>query len=326
MQVFRNAGFTGHSADPAAPLMRQWRPLASVSAVIMAASLGTACVAGFAAAAANRPAPPPPPARGVAPGAANAAGTNFVFYTGSNGAVQMKSLARGGRYASAGGRLLSAPSAIVTGRGSFVVFGQGTNNQLFYTTCMATSRKTSRCSGSWTSLGGIISSQPGAVEVSGNTYSVYARGANGAVWGRDHTSRGWYGWYTTGGALRGGTGPSAAYSAGRYVLVTGTNQQLYIQRVGLTGFAAVGGITASGPGLVNTASGLVGYARGTNNALWYHKFLASTPGWRSLGGVLTTGIGASAFGVTPYAYALGTDSQVWQRTGLIVGSWSKVTP
>lgn len=322
MHAIRNAGFTGHASDSQAPPRRRWRPLAWGSALIMAVSLGTASVAGFAAAAAD----PPSPGHGIAPGAANAGGTNYVFYTATNGTVQMKSLATGGGYASAGGHLPSAPSAIVTAAASFVVFGQGTNNQLFYTTCKATSTTASSCSGSWTSLGGIITSKPGAVEVSGNTYSVYARGANGAVWGRDHSSAGWGGWYTTGGALRGGTGPSAAYSAGKYVLVTGLDRQLYIQHVGVTGFVPVGGTTNSGPGLAGTTSALVGFARGTDNALWYHRFLASTPGWHSLGGGLTTGIGASASGATPYAYALGTDSQVWQHTDLTSGSWSKVTP
>ena len=151
------------------------------------------------------------------------------------------------------------------------------------------------------------------------------------MWGRNHVSAGWSAWYRTGGALLPGTGPSAAYDAGTYVLVVGTNRQLYIQHVGVTGFTAAGGVTGSSPALAGTNSALVGFARGTDNALWYHQFLQSSPGWHSLGGVLTTGIGASDFSPTPETgilaeYALGTDSQVWQHTGLSSGSWSKVTP
>jgi len=293
----------------------------------MAVSLGTASVAGFAAAAS---ADPPSPAHGVAPGAANAGGINYVFYTATDGTVQIKSLATG-KYLSAGGHLISAPSPIVTGVGTggvatFIIFGQGTDNQLYYTTCTATSTTIGPCSGAWTSLGGTLTSKPGALDVNSTTYSVYVRGANGAVWGRNHTSSGWGGWFSTGGALLSGTGPSAAYRAGRYVLVTGINKALYIQEVGVTGFTAAGGLTSSGPALVNTTNALVGYVRGTNNALWYHEFLSTTPGWHSLGGSLTTGTGASASGATPYAYVLGTDSQVWQRTDLTSGSWSKVTP
>jgi hypothetical protein len=146
------------------------------------------------------------------------------------------------------------------------------------------------------------------------------------VWGRDHTSAGWGGWYRTGGALLSGTGPSAAYHAGRYVLVTGTNRQLYIQQVGVTGFTAAGGGTNSSPALVNTTNALVGYVRGTDNALWYHQFLSTTPGWHSLAGNLTTGTGGSSNGATPFGYALGANSQVWQHTDLGSGSWSQVTP
>ena len=208
----------------------------------MAVSPGIAPAAWAAAGSAG----PPPPASGIAPGAADVSGVNYVFYTATDGTVELKSLAPGGQYASAGGHLVSAPSPIVTavghdGLGAFVVFGQGTDNRLWYTTCTAASPVVSRCSGSWTSLGGVLSSQPGAVAVDADTYSVYVRGADGAVWGRNHTSAGWAAWYRTGGALLVRTGPSAAYNGGTYVLVVGTNHQLYIQHVGVTGFVAVGG-------------------------------------------------------------------------------------
>ena len=294
----------------------------------MAVSFGTASLAGFASVAS---AAPPPPAPGIAPGAANAGGTNFIFYTATDGTVQMKSLATGGTYASAGGHLISAPSAIVTGVGSggvatFLIFGEGTNNQLYYSTCTASSTTVGPCSGAWTSLGGTLTSKPGALDVNTTTYSVYVRGSNGAVWGRNHTSAGWGGWFSTGGAVLSGTGPSAAYRGASFVLVAGTNKELYIQQVGATGFSAAGGLTPSSPALVNTTGSLVGYVRGTNNALWYHQFLSTAPGWHSLGGSLTTGTGGSSFGATPNGYVLGTDSQVWQHTDLATGTWSKVTP
>ncbi len=280
---------------------------------------------------ADRPAATPPPDAGIAPGAANAGGTNFLFYTATDGTVQMKSLDTGGEYAgeyaSAGGHLVSAPSAIVTAAGHkgvalFMVFGQGTDNALWYTTCDESS-----CSGSWASLGGTITSRPSAVVLDEDTYLVYARGPDGAVWGRDHTEAGWGGWYQTGGALLSGTGPSAAAAPdGIYVLVVGTNKQLYIQQVGVTGFTAAGGQTTSTPALVSTSDSLVGLVRGADNALWYHQFLPTTPGWHSLGGTLKTGTGGSAFVDTPYAYGIGGNGQVWQHSGLAGGSWSQVTP
>ena len=149
----------------------------------------------------------------------------------------------------------------------------------------------------------------------------------GTAWGRDHTEAGWGGWYQTGGALLSGTGPSAAAAPdGIYVLVVGTNKQLYIQQVGVTGFTAAGGQTTSTPALVSTSDSLVGLVRGADNALWYHQFLPTTPGWHSLGGTLKTGTGGSASGDTPYAYGIGGNGQVWQHSGLAGGSWSQVTP
>ena len=259
-------------------------------------------------------------------------GTNYVFYTATDGTVQLKSLAAGGQYAPAGGHLVSAPSPVVTavghdGLAAFVVFGEGTDHKLWYTTCTAGGPTVSDCTGSWTSLGGVLSSGPAAAyNADSDNYSVYVRGSDGAVWGRDHAGASWGAWYRTGGALLARTGPAVAYRAGNYVLVVGTDRQLYIQRVGVTGFVAAGGATNSSPALVATASGLVGFARGTTDNLWYHQFQQSTPGWHPLGGVLTTGPAASASGATAYAYALGGDSQVWQHTGLDSGTWSQVTP
>jgi hypothetical protein len=281
---------------------------------------------------ADHPAATPPPNAGIAPGAANAGGINYLFYTATDGTVQMKSLDTG-EYASAGGHLVSAPSAIVTGASheglaSFALFGQGTDNALWYTTCYAEDEEDFSCSGSWASLGGTITSRPSAVALDTDTYWVYARGSNGAVWGRDHTEAGWGGWYQTGGALLPGTGPSAAMApdGSIYVLAVGTNKQLYIQQVGVTGFTAAGGQTTSTPALVSTSDSLVGLVRGADNALWYHQFPSTTPGWHSLGGTLKTGTGGSASGDTPYAYGVGGNGQVWQHSGLAGGSWSQVTP
>jgi hypothetical protein len=98
---------------------------------------------------------------------------------------------------------------------------------------------------------------------------VYVRGTDGALWDRDQTSTGWSTWSRIGGVLRSSTAPSAAvtFDGNSYVLVVGTNRQLYIHQVGKTGFTAAGGTTGSTPALVATFSALVAFARGTDNAL-----------------------------------------------------------
>jgi hypothetical protein len=257
-------------------------------------------------------------------------GTSYLAYTATDGTVQIKCLGTG-TYAGAGGHLISAPSLTVTAAGhegmaSFIIFGQGTDHALWYTTCFADDEEDLNCSGSWASLGGTITSRPSAVALDESTYSVYARGSDGAVWGRDHTEAGWGGWRRIGAVLLPGTGPAAAAPDGIYLLVVGTDRQLYIQHVGVTGFTAVGGQTTSAPALVSTSDSLVGLVRGDDDALWYCQFLTSTPGWRSLGGALKTGTAGSVSFDTLHAYAVGDNDQIWQQSGLDSGSWSQVTP
>jgi hypothetical protein len=153
--------------------------------------------------------PAPTPAPGLTPGAAvlgtTAFSTRYLFYTAANGSVYMKNL-NNAQLSVVGGRLVSGPSAFGDGASLFV-FGRGPDNQLWVNACNAYGS----C-GSWLPLGGRITSGPGAVFRGPNVadYSVYARGTDGAVWGRDHTTAGWGGWHSLGGNLLAGTGPAAA--------------------------------------------------------------------------------------------------------------------
>jgi hypothetical protein len=239
-------------------------------------------------------------------------------YTAAGGSVWIKDLSTG-VVTSAGGRLVSGPSAIEDG-GSILVFGQGTDNQLWVTSC------SSSC-GSWRPLGGDITSKPGAVFRGpyGADYSVYARGANGAVWGRDHTTAGWGAWHSLGGNLLAGTGPAAAYLGGTYVLATGTDRQLYIAEAGVTGFVPAGGSTTASPALTaypsaqNAPAALLGFARGTDGVGYYHRFLSSSPGWHSMGGRFNSGLSASTQvqATIPNAltFGLGTDNRIYENSG-----------
>jgi hypothetical protein len=159
---------------------------------------------------------------------------------------------------------------------------------------------------------------------------VYVRGADGAVWARNHTTAGWGPWHSVGGAVLAGTGPSAAAAGSSFfVLVAGTNRELFIAQNG-GGFFAAGGVTNSSPALVNAPSSgsLVGFATGTNGAGFFHRFLPTTPAWTSMSGILPTGMGGSATDLNWYAYGLGTDNQVWEHTGTgnAIDSWTRVTP
>jgi hypothetical protein len=304
-----------------------------VTAALAGTGLAAALIIGLTAGSAVA-ATPPPPAPGVAVGSAYIGSAPVLAYTAANGSVWLKNLTTGAAVA-AGGRLSAAPSVIAETSTTAIVFGRGTDNALWVTSCTL-----SGC-GHWSSLGGVITSKPGA-SVGGaiGSYVVFARGGNGAVWGRSHTTAGWGPWRSYGGILLSGTGPAAAQdqSGAVYVLVVGRDQQLYIASAGRTGFSAAGGRTTASPALTEvetivpggaSVSAVVGFARATNGAANYHLFLASAPGWHSMGGAFSTGLAATTApqvaptSRTPTAtFGLGTDQRVYQSTG----TWNSYPP
>jgi alpha-galactosidase len=263
--------------------------------------------------------PPAPPASGISPAVVSGVGLiPTVFYTAADRSVWASEI--GGTAAQvSNGRVLGPTSAVyipasqtpTSANATAIVFGTGTNHALWYAT-----RVTGTWS-NWRSLGGIISNPAAVYRGSPQLYSVYARGADGSVWSRDHTSSGWNAWHKLGGLLYPDTGPAAAFANGTYVLVVGLDKQLYIAHSGVTGFRPVGGRTTAGPALTAAGGALIGFARGTDNAAWYHRFIADSPGWHSMGGIYTSGLGASSdvssLPNTPatYTVGLGLDSHVW---------------
>ncbi|MBV9095504.1 MAG: hypothetical protein JO132_16785 [Streptosporangiaceae bacterium] len=295
-----------------AVLAQKWRrrPLRTRAVLAALAAAGLASV--FAAGPASAAPTPVPPEPGAAPGATVVGTTPAMAYTATDGSVWLRDLSTG-TYTPAGGHLLAGP-ALVTSGTDVVVFGPGTDHALWTTTCALGAAS---CSG-WTSLGGTVTSKAGTV-FRGPTaadYSVYARGTNGAVWGRDHNSTGWGPWYTAGGNLYGGTGPSAAFISGSInLLVTGTNKEVYVAVLGGS-WTPTGGYSTSTPALTTITGALVGFARGTNNVAYYHRFLSSSPGWSSMGGVFSSGLAAFSNGTTDTAtFGLGTNSAVYWNTG-----------
>lgn len=282
--------------------------------VVLAAATAAAMAAGPASAASAAP----PPAHAYTPGTAVVGGTTVMAYTATNGSVWIRDLATGA-YTTAGGHLITGPTLVASGP-AVVVFGEGTDHSLWQNICSP-----GGSCGSWVSLGGTITSHPSAVFRGPGVgdYSVYARGANGAVWGLDHTSVGWGAWYTTGGNLLSGTGPAAAFLGRVFILATGTNKVLYIQEVGVSGFTSAGGQTTATPALAAISTALVGFARGTDNVGYYHRFLNTSPGWHSMGGKFTSGLSASAASsTTTNIFGLGTDSLVYRN----IASWATYPP
>ena len=203
---------------------------------------------------------PLPPAAGVSPAVVAGGIGPIYFYTAANGTVWTKT-ETGAATQVSNGKVVGAVSGLFNGS-SIILFGVGTDHALWFTTGSGTNWS------SWASLGGSITAQPAAVyRGSAAVYSVFARGTNGVVWARDHSSAGWGAWHSEGGYLYGGTGPSAAYFGGiTYILVAGTNKQLYLAEAGLTGFKPVGGLTTATPALTTAPGALAGFVRGTTGS------------------------------------------------------------
>src|ERR1700753_1519416 len=293
-----------------------------VLAGLAGAALATALVAGATAAGA---AAGHHPAASTAPGGAYVGNSLVMAYTGSDHTVLVKDLANGVTF-NVGGNLTAAPALAPSGS-DVLIFGPGTNHQLYFKSCTLAGS----CSG-WVSLGGSVTSKAGAV-FEGPTvadYAVYARGGNGAAWGRTHTTAGWGAWRSEGGNLLAGTGPAAADLNGTSLWVVGTSTQMSLAGPGEGAFTPVGGQTASSPGLAATAApsggqaALVAVARGSNGAGFYHRFLSNSPGWHSLGGNWNSGLSVAGLAgtTTTTTAGLGIDNSVYAGTQ----SWATYPP
>jgi hypothetical protein len=337
MRSFWNSGITRTSPGPATPGgRRRWRPAGPAVAAIVA--LAGMCLATVSAAAA--PDPPPiilPPAPGVTLGVTVAASTGVdMFYTATDRTVwTLEDVGNNFLPVPYGGRLVSAPAAIWTGSAE-IVFGQGTDHQLWY------NQEGNVFGTPWYALGGKLTSAPGAVSLGGGAYAVFVRGTDGAVWQRVDNGTAWGPWQSLGGRVLPGTGPTAAYLTGNghlYVGAIGTDGQMYLKVANRGGgFFSIGGRTTASPALTAISpSTLVAFSRGTNGAGFYNRYTEAggAGDWLSIGGRLTSGLAAGAGVVTgkptTYTFALGTDNQVYEKAGTWASyppsfsGWAKIT-
>jgi hypothetical protein len=312
--------------------------LVRLLAVVAGAGAAVALAAGPAGA--QTTAAPPQP--GVMLGAAAAPGSpTWLFYTGTDRQAWGVDLSNMAEHVPdpLGGQLAGGPAAVWVPRGPLSptgetdVFGRGTDNTLrwWHRTAAGTYR--------WSSLGGNLTSKS-TVTASENNLLIYARGADGAIWGRQEYARAgqWTSWHKIGKRLLPGTAPTALYTdRGIFIAAAGTDHAVWVGEdlmgsAGLT-WHSIGGRTNSTPGLASPSGGVVvAFLRGTGNVAWYREFLGQTAGvttgWHSLGGTLTSGVTALTDPVTGYTsvFALGPDNTPWADSGTwpALGGWEPV--
>ena len=199
-----------------------------------------------------------------------------------------------------GGRLIGgpalavAPAEVLGPDSALVVFGRGTDNALWWRHQTATGWAP------WRSLGGKLTSKPGAAVSMTNEFgalNVFVRGADGYMWYRAWRATGdWGAWRTAIGSslkritLLAGTGPGA--SAGEVAFARTDRHIAVLGRTGTANqFVDFGGLTNADPGATRAPGPsvpvVVAFARGLDNALWYAQSALPLGGavrWQSLGG------------------------------------------
>jgi len=217
----------------------------------------------------------------------------------------------GQKWESLGGIILSAPHAVMFGElgDEILVFAVGTDHALWVKAYANGSWR------DWATLGHTLSSPPCAVTWQRETFVVFARGTDSAIWytmGSD--------WISLGGAFS--SAPYAVSTSG-HIHVFAADTQSALSHCSWDGsswssWESLGGILMSAP----TANGFPEgdlihvHALGTDSAIWRRQLVgASWNDWESLGGPFLSppATVARSPGSAPARElaALGTDHAVW---------------
>ena len=314
-------------------LVSSWKHRATK--LLLAMLAGGSLLAGLAVGPpASAAAAPPRSAPGVTmSAAARSASTVYLAYTATNQAVYVRNAAQPGQAAIAlGGRLIGGPAAVVVPAGVLspgavlAVLGRGTDNALWWR------HQTASGWSGWQSLGGTLTSAPGAAADMTDQFgalNVFARGTDGVIWYRVFGAGAWRPWTPLGGAVQAGTGPGAGN--GLFAIANPDRHVSVFGRIGMNnGYTDFGGLTTATPGITRTVPGVEVFARGLDNALWCRPSMlpvAPTGPWTSLGGRLTSGVTATTVpGGKTYVFVLGTDNNIWMRMGTwpSLGGWMRL--
>jgi spore germination protein YaaH len=181
----------------------------------------------------------------------------------------------------------------------------------------------------WNSLGGMLTSGPGASTWSATRADVFVRGADNALFQNTWNGTAWSGWTNLGGAVTSDPG-AVSWSTNRIDLFArGTDNTLYHRfsdGVHWSSWESLGGVLSSSPGVSSWAAGRLDvFVRGSTNAM-FHKWWTGTTwsGWEDLGGTLTSAPEAMSWGANRIdVFARGTDNGLWQKSwnGTQWGAW-----
>ena len=179
---------------------------------------------------------------------------------------------------------------------------------------------------SWTSLGGVLASDPDAAASGGDRLDVVARGSDWAIWLRTRSGGAWTGWQSIGGIAS--SGPSiASLGSGRLeVFARGLDGALWVNSFsgGGSGWSSLGGLLASDPDAVAVGPDRVDVvARGLDDALWIRRRVGGTwQPWQRIGGLLSSGPTITATGDRVDVFARGRNLAVYHTWSGGGGGWA----
>lgn len=272
-----------------------------------------------------------------------------VFAVGGDTAVWTRSQITAGidnysDWTSIGGSSTSDLAVVQTYPGHFEIpaaylFMRGPDNALWFN---STPDAGGSWVGSWTSLGGYLTSAPGAGLNANQQATVFVRGGDNALWYRQATSQGaipFTDWATLGGSMNGPA--SVAEVNNRYVMYRGMDNaaRFILDTTPFAGGsnvapdtwsdqASLGGFIISNPTMAPahfTSDDQETFVVGADNALW----VTVSPGigspfgpWQSLGGRIAGAPFAQRNGDgTIEVFVIGSDGSLYHIRQSSAGSW-----
>jgi lysozyme len=231
-----------------------------------------------------------PPAVAAAPTPYGSAPAQPLFIaTGTDKRLYIRSL--GGSWQALGPvtrTCLGGPAAVINA-GTLTVACRGLDNALWYDTATVPSSGLPQFTGTWASLGGVLSAGPAVAPV-GGTMTFFALGTNGKIYIRTLTS----GYQVTSWSCIGSPAAAEAASSGTTFACQGSNHALYVATNAGAGWPAavsLGGSLIGGPGVAATSLSTDLLGEGSNDTVFERTPLT---GWVSLGGSVVGGVAAAA--------------------------------
>jgi outer membrane protein assembly factor BamB len=182
------------------------------------------------------------------------------------------------------------------------------------------------------SLGGILTSAPGAASWGSSRDDAFVRGTDNAAYHISSDGAGWSGWESLGGDLASAPG-AASWAPNRIdVFVKGTDQQLWHKwwyGSAWSGWQPLGGALTSTPAAAAwSANRLDVFVRGTDLQLWHQWWDgASWSGWQPLGGSLASAPAVTAWSANRLdVFMRGNDNALWHKwwDGANWSSWESL--